>query len=94
MKTINLYEIKRVDGGVTITPIPQENIEPSKIRLVADEGMVLTNGELTTTVIDVDSAEEWTEIEAPIDWESLEGLKESDYIEVLVELGVLTNEQN
>ena len=92
MQIIELYEIKRSDGGVTITPIPQDGIEPSKIRLVADDGMALTNGEAVTTVVDTDSVEGWTEIEAPADWwdeTSPDEATEADYIEALQQLGVL-----
>ena len=39
----------------------------TRCRLIADEGKILTNGDTETFCIDVDSADGWTEIDAPIE---------------------------
>lgn len=69
MQKINLYRYE-TDGRVTITPnAKSSNDEPSRFRLIADEGYVLTNGEINTPAIDImlDEVELWTEVEATID---------------------------
>lgn len=43
------------------------------IRLIADEGKVLTDGETTTSCVDVcpaDDVDKWTEIDAPVEEET------------------------
>ena len=69
MQTITLYKYTREDGGTTVSPIKPEGEYTEMYRLVADEGQVLTNGETTTTCADTDTAEGWTEIDAPPDEE-------------------------
>lgn len=67
MQTITLYRYTRPDGGVTVSPI-KPNVEYTEmVRLIADEGKILTDGTNTTTCTDVSSAESWTEIDAPKD---------------------------
>ena len=64
MQKVNLYRYEEQDGSVTITPTQRKKTDkPYKLRLVADEGMVLTNGEVQTYVIDIDFSEEenWRE---------------------------------
>jgi hypothetical protein len=65
MQIRNLYKYIREDGGVTVSPIKPECEYTGMFRLVADEGKVLTNGEVTTSCTDVESTEGWTEIDAP-----------------------------
>ena len=67
MKTVKLYKYTRADGGTTVSPIqPAAEVEYTEMsRLIADEGMILTNGDYQTSCIDVYSPEGWTEIEAP-----------------------------
>lgn len=63
MKKVTLYRYTREDGGVTVTPNrPKTAGYTIKHRLIADEGMILTNGETTTTCVDVDSVDGWSEI--------------------------------
>lgn len=63
MKKVTLYRYTREDGGVTVTPSrPKTAGYTIKYRLIADEGMTLTNGETTTTCVDVDSVAGWSEI--------------------------------
>lgn len=53
MQKINLYRYE-TNGKVTITPnAKNSNDEPSRFRLIADEGCVLTNGEINTPAIDI-----------------------------------------
>lgn len=67
MQIINLYKYTREDGGVTVSPIKPDTEYTEMLRLVADEGKVLVNGDITTTCTDVESAEGWEEIEGEED---------------------------
>jgi hypothetical protein len=62
MQTINLYRYVRPDGGVTVSTI-QPNVEYIELhRLVADEGMLLTDGTTTTSCVDTADVSVWSEI--------------------------------
>lgn len=64
MQKINLYRYE-TNGKVTITPNAKNtNDEPSRMRLVADEGYILTNGETNAPAVDIklDEVELWTEV--------------------------------
>lgn len=68
MKIQKLYKYTRKSGGVTVStkqryPLTMPYTE--MYRLVADEGKTLTNGDIVTSCIDVESAEGWREIDAP-----------------------------
>lgn len=65
MQTIILYRYNREGGGVTVSPEKPDCEYQESVRLVADEGKLLTNGNIETACIDTDSAEGWTEIDAP-----------------------------
>lgn len=66
MQIIPLYRYERPEGGVTVSPVrPNDTEFAIKYRLIADEGMILTDGENMTSCVDVDNPEGWTEIEAP-----------------------------
>lgn len=86
MQKVNLYRYEEPNGMVSITPTPRaETDKPSRMRLIADEGYVLTNGTTETIAIDVmlDEVDLWSEnTEAT----------ETDYINALEELGVNFNE--
>ena len=63
MKKVTLYRYTRDDGGVTVTPNrPKTAGYTIKHRLISDEGMILTNGEIVASCIDVDSVDGWSEI--------------------------------
>ena len=67
MQTKVLYRYKTKQGGITVSPNkPNKKIYVGEItnlfRLIADERMVLTNGEKTARCIDTDTPEAWTEI--------------------------------
>lgn len=86
MQKVNLYRYEDENGRVTITPIPRaETDTPSRMRLIADEGHILTNGITETIAIDVmlDEVDLWSENTETT---------ETDYINALEELGVNFNE--
>ena len=84
MHKVNLYRYE--DGNtIVITPNPRnETDQPSRMRLIADENAVLTNGEIETLAVDVmlDEVELWREING-----ADEATKE-DLYNALAELGV------
>ena len=62
MQTITLYRYNRPDGGVTVSTVKPNADYTELYRLVADEGMSLTNDETTTACIDTYNPVEWSEI--------------------------------
>lgn len=65
MQIITLYKYERESGGITVSPIEPKCEYTTLFRLVADEGMILTNGDMITSCIDTDAVEGWNEIEDP-----------------------------
>ena len=65
MKIIPLYRYVRADGGITVSPIKPDCEYTEKYRLVANEGKVLTNGEIIMSTVDVEDREGWVEIDEP-----------------------------
>ena len=61
----NLYKIIRPDGGVTISTAQPDGDYVPYLRLIADEGKVLTNGTVKAPVVDVPDGDQgrWTEID-------------------------------
>lgn len=58
-----LYRVKRTDGGIDVTPNkPNHEDYTETYRLIADEGMILTDGENTYGCIDTDEPDMFTEI--------------------------------
>ncbi len=62
MQTINLYRYTCSDGGVTVSTVMPDIEYTEMYRLVADEGMVLTDGNTTTFCVDTDDVSIWTEM--------------------------------
>ena len=65
MQTVNLYRYEDENGVVTITPNPRTETDiPSRLRLIADEFMILTDGNTKTPAKDVtlDEKDNWHEI--------------------------------
>ena len=63
-----LYKYQRPDGGYTVSPVKPDGHYQVRWRLIAEEGMAITNGETTTTVIDVShrkDCEAWADCELP-----------------------------
>ena len=67
MQTITLYKYTREDGGTTVSTVKPECEYTEMVRLIAEEGKALTNGETVTTCIDTATAEGWWEIDASIE---------------------------
>ena len=85
MQTIPLYRYTRPDGGVTVSTV-KPSVEYTELsRLVADDGMVLTNGETTTICTDTDNPALWSEIP---DTEAPGEATAEDYQSALREMGV------
>ena len=64
MQTITLYRYNRPEGGVTVSPVMPDCEYTTLFRLVADEGMELTDGVIRTVCVDTETPEIWTEVEA------------------------------
>lgn len=65
-KTVYRYD---GDNGVIITAVALPMARTELVRLIADDGMVLVNGDKTASVMDVlpQKVSDWTEIPAPSD---------------------------
>jgi hypothetical protein len=66
MRKVNLYRYEETDK-VIITPNRRNETDtPSRMRLIADENCILTDGTTETEVIDVmlDEVDKWHEINA------------------------------
>ena len=63
-----IYRYRRPDGGYTVSPVKPDGQYQVRWRLIAEEGMAITNGETTVTVIDVihrKDCEIWADCELP-----------------------------
>lgn len=87
MQTILLYRYTRPDGGVSVSPVRPEGDYEELYRLVADEGMVLTDGETYTACTDTATPERWTEVPDPEAEDETEDMRSA-----LLELGVVPEE--
>lgn len=65
MQTVILYRYKRADGGYSVSPNRPQGEYDTRVRLIADEGKALTDGNVVTPCTDAESADGWTEIDAP-----------------------------
>jgi hypothetical protein len=63
MKTINLYRYNRPDGGVTVSTQMPDGEYIKLYRLIADEDMILTDGNTKTSCVDTSDISVWIEIE-------------------------------
>lgn len=87
MQKVDLYRYEE-NGKVTVTPNARaETDTPSRMRLIADENCILTDGTTETPARDVklDEVDLWTEINAETE------ATEADYISALEDLGVKFN---
>ena len=58
-----LYRVQRADGGIDVTPNkPNHNDYTETYRVIADDGMVLTDGVITCGCVDTDEPSKFTEI--------------------------------
>lgn len=63
MQTITLYKFLRPDGGTSVSPVRPECDFDIMVRLVADDGMILTNDSEYTYCIDLEDVTGWSEVE-------------------------------
>lgn len=63
MQIIKLYRYVRPDGGVTISPNKPDVEYTEMVRLVADDGKILTNGSEETSCLDIVNPDGWQEID-------------------------------
>jgi hypothetical protein len=73
MQKIDLYRYEESNGMVTVTPNKRNETDiPSRMRLIADENAILTDGTVETPVVDVmlDEVDKWTEIGGAIEEEA------------------------
>lgn len=87
MQTILLYRYTRSDGGVSVSPAKPKGDYEELYRLVADEGMVLTDGENYAACADTATPERWTEVPDPEAGDETEDMRSA-----LLELGVVPEE--
>lgn len=83
MQTIPVYRYTRADGGVSVSPVRPEGEYTELYRLVADEGMVLTDGVNYAACTDTAKPELWYEVVDPGDEDETEDMRSA-----LQELGV------
>lgn len=77
-------------NGVSLSPVYEEGRTESRyIRLVADDGKAITNGNTVTVCVDVlkTDAHLWTDCELPLE-ESETEATEADYQNALRDMGV------
>ena len=66
MESKILYRYERENGGITDSLNKPDCKYIERLRLIADQGKLLTNdGENFCSVIDVDSEEGWYEVDVP-----------------------------
>lgn len=87
MKSKPLY----TSDTATFTPVYADGVrETDMVRLIADDGRAITNGELVGTCFDVkaNSVSNWTDCDLPEPIDTDDEATESDYIDALNDLGV------
>lgn len=90
MQIIPLYRYIRENGGITVSPNKPDTEYTEMVRLVADEGKVLTqDGESFTTCIDTENSDGWYEVDSAEDEAT-----DEDYQNAFEELGVNFDEEN
>ena len=62
MQTITLYRYIRNDGGVSVSPVKPDSEYTELFRLIADDGMILTDGVNTTCCTDTTEPNKWSEV--------------------------------
>lgn len=91
MEKITLYRYNRSGGGVTVSTEKPETEYTELLRLVADEGMALTDGNTVTTCIDTEDVTVWEEVEMPSGMfipTDPDEATDADYQSALREMGV------
>ena len=67
MQIVNLYRYEREPEKITTSPIkPDDGIDYTIIyRLIADEGMAITDGTSIVECVDTNSSEGWADCDLP-----------------------------
>ena len=67
MQIVDLYRYEREPGKITTSPVkPDDGVDYYIIyRLIADEGMAITDGSSILVCVDTNSSEGWTDCELP-----------------------------
>lgn len=63
MQIVKLWKTVRQNGGITVSPVSGDYSD--SVRLIANEGMLLTDGNVMTPCVDVKDTSGWAEIDAP-----------------------------
>lgn len=63
MQVVTIYKYVRKDGGTTVSPKKPKGEYTEMSRLIADEGKLLTNGDIETSCVDVESVDGWQEVD-------------------------------
>lgn len=87
MQTIPLYRYNRPDGGVTVSPMKPDTTYAELVRLVADDGKLLTDGNISTPCVDTENPSVWAEINDPSFIDPNEAT-DTDYQNALRNMGV------
>lgn len=85
MQKVTLYRYTRPEGGVTVSPMKPDAEYSVLYRLIADEGMELTDGVIRTTCTDTENPDAWNEVVAEDDPNAATA---EDYEAALAEFGV------
>lgn len=88
MRKIVLYRYTRTDGGVTVSIEKPDSDYTELYRLVADEGMAMTDGFVIADCIDTNDPSAWSEVVGVENYEDPEEATRSDYQNALREMGV------
>ena len=62
MQIIPLYRYTRPDSGTTVSPVKPDCEYTEMFRMIADEGMELTDGATTSSCVDTDNVSAWQEV--------------------------------
>lgn len=85
MNRITLY----TGGGVSLSPVFEEGRKISDyVRLIADDGKGITDGNIIKTCIDTKTPDAWTDCELPPEPTPEEEATEDDYRSALERFGV------
>ena len=64
MQVMTIYKYIRENGGTTVSPIKPNCEYAEMVRIIADEGKMLTqDGENFTACIDTDTVDGWYEVD-------------------------------
>lgn len=75
MQTIFVYRFTRPDGGVSVSPVKPKGEYTELYRLVAEEGMVLTDGVNYATCTDTETPDAWSEVPDPEPTDEVEDMR-------------------